>query len=86
MAPSGRHSLRPWLRTHERLGAEIVKVAPQSTSAPGSVAEWEEWAQMAFPETGAYVVPGALVPVEIDRERDEGLYVEPNVWMVHSAG
>ena len=53
---------------------------------PGSVAEWEEWAQMAFPETGAYVVPGALVPVEIDRERDEGLYVEPNVWMVHPGG
>jgi GNAT superfamily N-acetyltransferase len=73
----------PWLRTHERLGAEIVKVAPQSTSSPGSVAEWEEWAQMAFPETGTYVVPGALVPVEIDCERDEGLYVEPNVWMVH---
>jgi hypothetical protein len=23
------------------------------------------------------------VPVEIDRERDEGVYVEPNVWMVH---
>jgi hypothetical protein len=80
--PDGTH-LDPWLRTHERLGAEIVKVAPQSTSAPGSVAEWEEWAQMTFPETGAYVVPGALVPVEIDRERDEGLYVEPNVWMVH---
>src|SRR5215218_1025952 len=76
----------PWLRTHERLGAEIVKVAPQSTSVPGSVAEWEEWAQMAFPETGAYVVSGALVPVEIDRERDEGLYVEPNVWMVHPGG
>jgi GNAT superfamily N-acetyltransferase len=76
----------PWLRTHERLGAEIVKVAPQSTSVPGSVAEWEDWAQMAFPETGAYVVPGALVPVDIDRESDEGLYVEPNVWMVHPAG
>jgi hypothetical protein len=26
------------------------------------------------------------VPVEIDRERDEGLYVEPNVWMVHPSG
>lgn len=76
----------PWLRTHERLGAEIAKVAPQSTSVPGSVAEWEEWTQMAFPETGAYVVPGALVPVDIDRERDEGLYVEPNIWMVHPAG
>jgi hypothetical protein len=22
-------------------------------------------------------------PIEIDRERDEGVYVEPNVWMVH---
>ena len=76
----------PWLRTHERLGAEIAKVAPQSTSIPGSVAEWEDWTQMAFPETGAYVVPGALVPVDIDRERDEGLYVEPNVWMVHPRG
>jgi hypothetical protein len=75
-----------WLRTHERLGAEIVKVAPQSMRVPGSVGEWEEWAEMTFPETGAYVVPGALVPVEIDRERNEGLYVEPNVWMVHPAG
>ena len=50
---------------------------------PGTVAQWEEWTGVAFPESGPYVVPGALVPVEIDRERDEGLYVEPNVWMVH---
>jgi hypothetical protein len=82
--PDGTH-LDPWLRTHERLGAEIVKVAPQSMRVPGSVGEWEEWAEMTFPETGAYVVPGALVPGELDRERDEGLYVEPNVWMVHKA-
>jgi GNAT superfamily N-acetyltransferase len=77
--------LDPWLRTHERLGAEIAKVAPQSSTIPGSVAEWEEWTGLTLPETGPYVVPGALVPVEIDRERDEGLYVEPNVWMVHPA-
>ena len=73
----------PWLRTHERLGAEIAKVAPESSRVPGTVAQWEEWTELAFPESGSYVVPGALVPVEIDRERDEGLYVEPNVWMVH---
>jgi GNAT superfamily N-acetyltransferase len=78
----GTH-LDPWLRTHERLGAEIVKVAPESMRVPGTVAEWEQWAGMTFPETGSYVVPGALVPVEVDLERDEGLYVEPNVWMVH---
>jgi GNAT superfamily N-acetyltransferase len=83
--PDGTH-FDPWLRTHERLGAEIAKVAPRSMRVPGSVGAWEEWTEMTFPETGAYVVPDALVPVEIDRERDEGLYVEPNVWMVHSAG
>jgi GNAT superfamily N-acetyltransferase len=78
----GTH-LDPWLRTHERLGAPIVKVASESMRVPGAVAQWEEWTEMAFPESGSYVVPGALVPVEIDLERDEGLYVEPNVWMVH---
>ena len=78
----GTH-LDPWLRTHERLGAPLVKVASESMRVPGTVAQWEEWSEMAFPESGSYVVPGALVPVEIDRERDEGLYVEPNVWMVH---
>ncbi|HKG44102.1 MAG TPA: hypothetical protein VKB10_07655 [Gaiellaceae bacterium] len=81
--PDGTH-LDPWLRTHERLGADIVKVAPESVVVITSVAEWEEWTEMAFPESGAYVVSGALVPIEIDRERDEGVYVEPNVWMVHA--
>ena len=73
----------PWLRTHERLGAEIAGVASESLRIPGTVAEWVEWTGLAFPDSGSYVVPGALVPVEIDRERDEGVYVEPNVWMVH---
>jgi GNAT superfamily N-acetyltransferase len=77
--------LDPWLRTHERLGASIVRVAPESMRIQGTVAQWEEWTELAFPESGSYVVPGALVPVEIDRERDEGLYVEPNVWMLHPA-
>jgi GNAT superfamily N-acetyltransferase len=73
----------PWLRTHARLGAKIVKIAPESMRIPGTVAEWEEWTAMRFPESGEYVIPGALVPVRVDRERGEGLYVEPNVWMVH---
>ena len=75
--------LDPWLRTHERVGAKILKVATESMRIPGTVAQWEEWTEMAFPESGSYLVPGALVPVEVDREQDEGLYVEPNVWMEH---
>ena len=76
--------LDPWLRVHENAGARLVRVAPRSMRISGTVAEWEGWAKMAFPDSGAYVVPGALVPIEIDRERDEGVYVEPNVWMHHT--
>jgi GNAT superfamily N-acetyltransferase len=74
----------PWLRVHERLGAEILGVCPGSLVVEGTVAEWEEWTGMAFPDSGSYVVEGALVPVEIDRAQDVGRYVEPNVWMRHS--
>jgi GNAT superfamily N-acetyltransferase len=73
----------PWIRVHDRLGALILGVAPQSLDIRGTIAEWEDWTEMAFPETGDYIVPGALVPVAIDRDRDEGRYVEPNVWMRH---
>jgi GNAT superfamily N-acetyltransferase len=73
----------PWLRVHARLGATIERVCPLSMQIPGTVAEWEQWAGMAFPESGSYVVPGALVPVEVDREADRVVYVEPNVWMRH---
>jgi len=73
----------PWLRVHERLGAEIIDVCPCSLIVEGTVAEWEEWTGMAFPDSGAYVVEGALVPVQIDRDAGSGRYVEPNVWMRH---
>jgi hypothetical protein len=73
----------PWLRVHERLGGEILGVCPGSLVVEGSVAEWEGWTGTAFPESGSYVVEGALVPVEIDRAQDVGRYVEPNVWMRH---
>jgi GNAT superfamily N-acetyltransferase len=75
----------PWLRTHERAGAELAGIAHDALVAEGTVAEFEEWCGLAFPESGSYVVEGALVPVEIDREADRGRYGEPNVWMRHPA-
>lgn len=75
--------LDPWLRVHAALGAELVGPCRESMTVEGSVAEWEEWTGLAFPESGDYVVRGALEPVRIDREADLGTYVEPNVWMHH---
>jgi hypothetical protein len=73
----------PWLRVHARQGGRIVKVCPQAMRITGTVAEWESWAKMRFPESGKYVVPGALNPVRIDCAADQGVYIEPNVWTVH---
>jgi hypothetical protein len=75
----------PWLRAHERLGAELMGIAKDSLVVEGTVAELEKWTGLTLPDTGSYVVPGALVPVEVDREHDRGSYREPNVWMRHPA-
>jgi hypothetical protein len=75
--------LDPWMRVHARMGATIVRVAPVTLLIQDRVEAWERWTGMAFPDSGTYVVPGALQPVVIDRERDEGRYEDPNVWMDH---
>jgi GNAT superfamily N-acetyltransferase len=72
-----------WMRVHGDLGATVTRPCPRSMRIVGNVAEWERWTGMQFPGSGQYIVPGALVPVLVDREADTGVYVEPNVWMVH---
>jgi hypothetical protein len=74
----------PWMRIHERLGARVLKPDPRSVQITGTVAEWEEWTQMAFPQSGDYWFPGGLSTVAIDHDGDLGSYWEPNVWMHHA--
>jgi GNAT superfamily N-acetyltransferase len=73
----------PWMRVHARLGAEILKPEPESLRITGTVAEWEAWTEMPFPESGEYVFPHGLAPLTVDRDADLGAYWEPNVWMRH---
>lgn len=73
----------PWMRAHWRAGAEQLWESPQSMVITGTVGEWEEWTGMRFPESGPYVVTGALQPLTIDVENDLGRYADPNVWMWH---
>jgi len=73
----------PWMRLHARLGARVVRASPKALIIRGSVADWESWTGLQFPGKGSYVVPHATRPVEIDPERDEGIYFDENVWMVH---
>jgi hypothetical protein len=76
-------SIDPWVRSHQRMGARLLGPAHRSMVVTGTVAEWESWAEMVFPESGRYVVPDALGLVDIDREQDKGTYVEENLWVQH---
>jgi len=71
------------LRTHVRAGASFAVPALASQRVDGTIAEWETWTGLTFPDSGDYVVEGALIPVSIDRAADRGTIVEPNYWMRH---
>lgn len=80
--PDGR-PFDPWLRLHLRLGGEPAGVAYPSMTVTGTVAQWEAWTGLPMPTTGAYIVPGGLAPLRVDRGRDRGVYREPNLWVIH---
>jgi hypothetical protein len=73
----------PWLRVHVRMGGEVLKPEPESLRITASLGEWEAWTGMVFPESGTYVFPHGLAPLDADRDSDVGRYWEPNVWVLH---
>ena len=72
-----------WLRVHHRAGERCSNRRRSRCASPGRSPEWEQWTSMAFPETGSYVFPHGLAPVDINRDQDLGRYWEPNVWVRH---
>ncbi len=75
-----------WLRVHARAGAKIIKPCHEAMIISGTRAEWESWTGLRFPQSGTYFIPGALNPMQMDIEKDKGIYIEPNVWIVHEIG
>jgi GNAT superfamily N-acetyltransferase len=71
-----------WLRTHERLGARMIKICPFAVTISGSLADWREWTGVKL-TNGDNEFPGGIAPIVASVERDYGVYVEPNVWMEH---
>lgn len=74
----------PWMRSHVSMGGSIIGVAERSMVVEEPIGFWETWAGQRFEGEGRIEVPGALVPVEIDRTRGVGRYTEPNVWFSYA--
>jgi GNAT superfamily N-acetyltransferase len=73
----------PWLRVHERVGGEIFAPAPESMTVEAAIEDWQLWTGMKFPGDGEHLAPGMLTPFSVRAGR--GIYVEPNVWVRHTA-
>lgn len=73
----------PWLRVHQRAGGEILKICQKSMYIKGTIAEWENWTEMKFFQSGKYIIKGALSPIKINLAEDFGEYFDANVWIVH---
>lgn len=71
----------PWLRVHARLGARVLHPCRRAMVVLGTREAWAEWAEMAFPGDGDYVIPYGLVPVQV--REGLGEYIEPGVWVLH---
>lgn len=68
-------SIDPWVRTHQRLGATVMGVCERSMTLRAAPDDWDRW---CGPRGAEGVHPGLLAPVSAD-----GVYVEPNVWVIH---
>ena len=74
-------SFDPWLRVHDKLGGKILKTAEISMVITGKIKDWEGWTNITIPESGKYIIEGALNPLEVDYEQDIGIYYDPCIWV-----
>ena len=87
----------PWLRKHIRMGARVVKIAPESLVKEAPAAAWREWLEgkieldTSTDDDGKVIVLGEKLdgfkhdgrPVYWDAKRQVGRYVETDIWVLH---
>lgn len=71
----------PWIRTHVKSGAEIIKICHNSMNIQGDIPFWEDILKQKISSSGNYLPHGALNPIRIDIDQNKGEYREPNIWL-----
>ena len=71
----------PWIRTHLRSGAKIIKVCSNSMHIDGDLSYWEGALNQELHTSGNYYAAGCLNEIHIDVENNYGEYREANIWI-----
>ena len=74
----------PWIRTHLKGGAEIIKTCERSMTITGNIKFWENQFDNEITISGDHILKGALRPITIDLAKDRGEYHEPNIWIKYN--
>jgi len=74
----------PWIRTHLKSGAQVIKVCSNSMNVKGDLPFWENLVGQKISQSGTYVVEGALNLVDVNVEKNSGEYREENIWIKYS--
>ena len=75
----------PWLRTHKKLGGEILNICTESVIVKASLNKWQEWLGLTVLPS-SFIPEMGLVPVSVDQQKNLGIYSEPNVWVRYKIG
>lgn len=73
----------PWIRVHLKNGARFIKVCENSMNVAGDIRFWEKILNKKITKTGLYMAEGALSPISIDVEKNQGEYREENIWICY---
>jgi hypothetical protein len=74
----------PWLRSHINMGGKMIGLCEHSMVIEEPIGFWETWMNRHCDKSGAFEIPGGLVPVQIDLAHGVGRYTEPNIWFRYS--
>jgi GNAT superfamily N-acetyltransferase len=74
-----------WIRVHVKLGGEVLHPCHRSMVVDGTRENWLEWCGIDIAFDGPHVPAGGLAPLEVRADRKSARYVEPNLWIRHSA-
>ncbi len=73
----------PWIRTHTKSGAQIIRVCTHSMTIKGDLQYWEGILGQKIKHSGPFIADGGLNPVFIRFEDDLGIYIEENIWICY---
>ena len=74
----------PWIRTHLKSGAKIIRICNNSMNISGDIPFWESLLNQKINTSGKYIATGALNPITIDFQKNHGEYREDNIWIAYA--